>query len=68
MDQKSRAATRQILASIEPRFESSERARHWFEHEPVPGFSGLTAKQLVEEGREAEVLKFLAAVDAGIHS
>lgn len=68
MNRTSQAAGRQILASVEPRFESAERARDWFENEALPGFNGLTAKQLVDKGRHAEVLTFLAAVDAGIHS
>lgn len=58
----------EILALVEPRFGSAERARTWFEGEPLPGFSGLTAKQLVEAGRGAEVQDFIAAVDAGIYS
>jgi len=53
---------------IEPRFGSAKRARHWFEKEPLPGFSGQTAEQLVQAGRTEEVRDFLAAVDAGIHS
>lgn len=57
-----------ILAAVEPRFATVERARHWYEKDPLPGFSGQTAKQLVEAGRSAEVLEFVAAVDAGIHS
>ncbi|PWG01687.1 antitoxin Xre/MbcA/ParS toxin-binding domain-containing protein [Sphingosinicella humi] len=56
-----------ILALVEPRFGSVERARHWFEKEPLPGFSGRTAEQLVMAGRTAEVRDLLAAVDAGIH-
>jgi len=57
-----------ILALVEPRFGSAELARHWFENEPLPGFSGQTAAQLVEAGRTAEVRHFVAAVSAGIHS
>ncbi|WP_416385195.1 MbcA/ParS/Xre antitoxin family protein [Sphingomonas sp. LY54] len=57
-----------ILALVEPRFGSTERARHWFETEPLPGFGGRTAKQLVTAGRAGEVREFMAAIDAGIHS
>lgn len=57
-----------ILASVEPRFGSAEFAQHWFEKEPLSGFSGQTAAQLVEAGRTAEVRHFVAAVGAGIHS
>jgi hypothetical protein len=57
-----------ILALVEPRFGSTERARHWFKTEPLPGFSGRTAQQLVRAGRAAEVREFVAAIDVGIHS
>lgn len=57
-----------ILTLIEPRFGSAERARQWFEEEPLSGFSGRTARRLVEAGRVEELRQFLAAVDAGIHS
>lgn len=57
-----------ILALVEPRIGSAELARHWFEKEPLPGFSGQTAEQLIQAGRTEEVRDFLAAVDAGIHS
>ena len=57
-----------ILALAEPRFGSVERARRWFEKEPLPGYGGQTAQQLVEAERAAEVLEFIVAVDAGIHS
>lgn len=57
-----------ILALVEPRFGTAERARRWFENEPLSGFSGQTAQQLVQAGRAAEVRDFVAAVDAGIHS
>lgn len=57
-----------ILALVKPRFGSAERARHWFENEPLSGFSGQTAQQLVQAGRAAEVQDLVAAVDTGIHS
>ncbi|MXP41862.1 DUF2384 domain-containing protein [Altererythrobacter soli] len=57
-----------ILATIKARFGSLELAQRWFEKEPVPGFSGLTAQQLVLDGRAAEVREYIAAVDAGIHA
>jgi uncharacterized protein (DUF2384 family) len=39
----------------------------WFIHNPIPGFSGKTARDLVEQGRASEVLDYLGAVKAGIH-
>lgn len=56
-----------IIALVEPRFGSGERARQWFETEALSGFSGKTAQQLVEAGRAAEVRQLIAAIDAGIH-
>jgi len=58
----------EILNLVEPRFGFAERARRWFEKEPLPGFSQQTAQQLVQAGRGVEVRRYLAAVDAGIHS
>ena len=60
--------TSDILVLVALRFGSSEWALAWFEREPVPGFGGATAKQLVEAGRGAEVREFIAAVGAGVHS
>lgn len=57
-----------ILNLIQPRFGSSKDARIWFEHEPLPGFGGNTAQQLVEGGRGSEVREYIAAVDAGIYA
>lgn len=57
-----------ILSLIQPWFGSAESARIWFEEEAIPGFSGQTARQLVHAGRVAEVVDYIAAVDAGIYS
>jgi len=40
----------------------------WFMHKPIPGFSGTTARDLVEQGRASEVLDYIEAVKAGIHA
>ena len=40
----------------------------WFMHNPIPGFSGKTARDLVGQGRASEVLDYLEAVKAGIHT
>lgn len=62
------ADTADILPLIQARFGTIEDARRWFEQEPLPGFSGQTARQLVQAGRIAEVRDFIAAVDAGVYS
>lgn len=58
----------EILNKIEPRFGSALIAYAWYRSEPLPGFSGQTAMQLVNSGRADEVLDFIDAVDAGVHA
>lgn len=58
----------EILNKIEPRFGSSAQAREWYESEPLSGFGGNTAMQLVHDGRADEVLAYFEAVDVGIHA
>ncbi|MCR6727119.1 DUF2384 domain-containing protein [Agrobacterium fabrum] len=36
--------------------------------EPLSGFSGHTAMQLVRDGRAHEVLEYIDAIDAGVHA
>ncbi|BCM20929.1 antitoxin Xre/MbcA/ParS toxin-binding domain-containing protein [Mesorhizobium sp. J8] len=58
----------EIVNKVEPRFGSALMAYAWYRSEPLPGFSGQTAMQLVREGRASEVLDFIDAVDAGIYA
>lgn len=58
----------EILNRVEPRFGSALVAYAWYRSEPLPGFDGQTAMQLIREGRAAEVMEFLEAVDAGVHA
>ncbi|TPI57420.1 MULTISPECIES: antitoxin Xre/MbcA/ParS toxin-binding domain-containing protein [unclassified Mesorhizobium] len=58
----------EIVNKVEPRFGSALIAYAWYRSEPLPGFSGQTAMQLVREGRAAELLDFIDAVDAGIYA
>jgi hypothetical protein len=58
----------EIVNKVEPRFGSALMAYAWYRSEPLPGFSGHTAMQLVREGRAGEVLDYIDAVDAGIHA
>ncbi len=39
-----------------------------YRSEPLAGFSGQTAMQLVLTGRASEVLDYIDAVDAGVHA
>lgn len=59
---------KEIWERIFPRFENAAGAQVWYFSAQIPGFSGLTAKQLVEAGRGREVLEYLDAVDAGLFS
>ena len=57
----------EILNRVEPRFGSALIAYAWYRSEPLAGFGGLTAMQLVRDGRAAEVMDYVDAVDAGVH-
>lgn len=58
----------EIINKVEPRFGSALMAYAWYRSQPLPGFSGLTAMQLVRDGRADDVLDYIDAVDAGIHA
>jgi hypothetical protein len=58
----------EIINKVEPRFGSSLIAYAWYRSEPLAGFSGQTAMQLVRSGRADEVLDYIDAVDAGVHA
>lgn len=56
----------EVLNKVEPRFGSQLMAYAWYRSEPLPGFDGRTAMQLVREGRAQQVLEYIDAVDAGV--
>jgi len=58
----------EIINKVEPRFGSALMAYAWYRSEPLPGFSGMTAMQLVRDGRADDVLDYIDAVDAGVHA
>lgn len=58
----------EVITKVEPRFGSPLIAYAWYRSEPLPGFSGQTAMQLVKDGRVDDVLEFIDAVDAGVHA
>ncbi len=58
----------EVLNKVEQRFGSPLVAYAWFRSQPLPGFSGQTAMQLVQNGRAHDVLDYIDAVDAGIHA
>lgn len=58
----------EVLNKVEHRFGSALMAYAWYRSEPLPGFSGQTAMQLVRQGRADDVLEYIDAVDAGVHA
>lgn len=58
----------EVINKVEPGFGSALMAYAWHRSEPLPGFSGQTAMQLVRSGRADEVLDYIDAIDAGVHA
>ena len=58
----------EVLNKVEPRFGSALLAYAWYRSEPLAGFTGQTAMQLVKAGRANDVLDYVDAVDAGVHA
>ncbi len=58
----------EIVKTVRPRFGSLFMAYAWYRSQPLPGFSGRTARELVRSGRGQDVLDYLNAVDAGVHA
>ncbi len=56
----------EILNRVQPRFGSELIAYAWYRSEPLAGFGGLTAMQLVRDGHAADVLDYIDAVDEGV--
>lgn len=45
-----------------------QRAAIWFKHQPIPGWAGKTAYDLVREGKAEKVLSYLEAVRSGVYA
>mgnify|MGYP006281049075 FL=1 len=58
----------EVINKVEPRFGSALIAYAWYRSEPLSGFSGQTAMQLVRSGRVDDVLDYIDAVDAGVYA
>lgn len=58
----------EIINKAEPRFGSALMAYAWYRSQPLSGFSGQTAMQLVKGGRADDVLDYIDSVDAGVHA
>ena len=57
-----------VIDRVAPRLGSAMMAYAWYRSQPLPGFSGQTAMQLVRSGRAGDVLDYVDAVDAGGHA
>ena len=57
-----------ILAMAGDMAGGEERAAIWFKHQPIPGWAGKTAYDLVREGKADKVLAYLEAVRSGVYA
>jgi len=57
-----------ILAMAGEMAGGEERAAIWFKHQPIPGWAGKTAYDLVREGKADKVLAYLEAVRSGVYA
>ena len=58
----------EVLSKVEPRFGSMIMTYAWYRSEPLSGFSGQTAMELVRCDRVQDVLTYIDAVNAGVHA
>lgn len=57
-----------ILAMAGEMAGDEQRAAIWFKHQPIPGWAGKTAYDLVREGKTDKVLAYLEAVRSGVYA
>jgi hypothetical protein len=57
-----------ILAIASEMAGGEDRAAIWFKHQPIPGWAGKTAYDLVREGKADKVLAYLEAVRSGVYA
>jgi Antitoxin Xre/MbcA/ParS C-terminal toxin-binding domain len=57
-----------ILALAGEMAGGEERAAIWFKHQPIPGWAGKTAYDLVRDGKADKVLAYLEAVRSGAYA
>lgn len=57
-----------ILAMASEMAGDENRAAIWFKHQPIPGWAGKTAYDLVSEGKADKVLAYLEAVRSGVYA
>jgi Protein of unknown function (DUF2384) len=57
-----------ILAIVSEMTGGQDRAAIWFKHQPIPGWAGKTAYDLVKEQKADKILAYLEAVKAGTYA
>lgn len=57
-----------ILAMVAEMAGDESRAAVWFKHQPIPGWAGKTAYDLVSEGKADKVLAYLESVRSGVYA
>jgi hypothetical protein len=57
-----------ILAMASEMAGDDQRAAIWFKHQPIPGWAGKTAYDLVRERKSDKVLAYLEAVRSGVYA
>ena len=57
-----------ILAIATEMAGDEQRAAVWFKHQPIPGWAGKTAFDLVGEGKSDKILAYLEAVRCGVYA
>ena len=57
-----------ILAMAAEMAGDENRAVIWFKHQPIPGWAGKTAYDLVGDGKADHVLVYLEAVRSGVYA
>lgn len=67
VDQALSPIVRILAMAIEMTGDES-RAVIWFKHQPMPGWAGKTAYDLVGEGKADKVLAYLEAVRSGVYA
>lgn len=58
----------EIINRAQPWAGSVNQAFAWYRSQPLPSFGGLTAEELVKEGRAAAVKAYLARINEGGHA
>lgn len=57
-----------IIAMASEMAGDEARAAIWFKHQPIPGWAGKTALDLVRERKAEKVIAYLEAVRSGVYA